>query len=77
VITDNKLSDLCPVLNARMETVRSWNGIRMTWKLGYFEGGCIGPGMLTMIRKAFDLVEQHYGKKLDAGQRTAGRPESL
>jgi len=32
--------------------------------LGILKVDVLGLGMLTMIRKAFDLVEQHYGKKL-------------
>ena len=63
VITDNKLSDLCPLLNARME-----NRIQLEWNkddleaLGIIKVDVLGLGMLTMIRKAFTLVEQHYGK---------------
>jgi error-prone DNA polymerase len=65
VITDNKLSDLCPVLNARMEnrTQLEWNKDDLE-ALGILKVDVLGLGMLTMIRKAFDLVEQHYGKKL-------------
>jgi error-prone DNA polymerase len=32
--------------------------------LGILKVDVLGLGMLTMIRKAFDLVQQHYGKKL-------------
>ena len=65
VITDNKLSDLCPVLNARMEnrTQLEWNKDDLE-ALGILKVDVLGLGMLTMIRKAFDLVQQHYGKKL-------------
>ena len=65
VITDNKLSDLCPVLNARMEnrTQLEWNKDDLE-ALGILKVDVLGLGMLTMIRKAFDLVKQHYGKKL-------------
>ena len=65
VITDNKLSDICPVLNARME-----NRTQLEWDkddleaLGILKVDILGLGMLTMIRKAFDLVEYHYGRKL-------------
>jgi error-prone DNA polymerase len=65
VITDNKLSDLCPVLNARMEnrTQLEWNKDDLE-ALGILKVDVLGLGMLTMIRKAFDLVLLHYGKKL-------------
>ncbi|WP_214072626.1 error-prone DNA polymerase [Mucilaginibacter sp. dw_454] len=65
VITDNKLSDLCPVMNARMEnrTQLEWNKDDLE-DLGILKVDVLGLGMLTMIRKAFDTVEQHYGKKL-------------
>jgi len=65
VITDGKLSDLCPVMNARMEnrTQLEWNKDDLE-ALGILKVDVLGLGMLTMIRKAFDLVLQHYGKKL-------------
>ncbi len=65
VITDGRLSDLCPVLNARMEnrTQLEWNKDDLE-ALGILKVDILGLGMLTMIRKAFDLVLQHYGKKL-------------
>lgn len=63
VITDNKLSDLCPVLNARMEkrTQLEWNKDDLE-ALGILKVDVLGLGMLTMIRKAFSMVKQHYGK---------------
>lgn len=65
VITDNKLSDLCPVLNARMEnrTQLEWNKDDLE-ALGILKVDVLGLGMLTMIRKAFDLVKKHYGRTL-------------
>lgn len=65
VITDNKLSDICPVLNARMEnrTQLEWNKDDLE-ALGILKVDVLGLGMLTMIRKAFDLADLHYGKKL-------------
>jgi error-prone DNA polymerase len=65
VITDNKLSDLCPVMNARMDnrTQLEWNKDDLE-ALGILKVDVLGLGMLTMIRKAFDLVQQHYGEKL-------------
>ncbi|MGN6181406.1 MAG: error-prone DNA polymerase, partial [Mucilaginibacter sp.] len=65
VITEGKLSDFCPVLNARMEnrTQVEWNKDDLE-DLGILKIDVLGLGMLTMIRKAFDLVLQHYGRKL-------------
>ncbi|NHA03288.1 DNA polymerase III subunit alpha [Mucilaginibacter sp. HC2] len=65
VITEGKLSDLCPVLNARMEnrTQVEWNKDDLE-DLKILKVDVLGLGMLTMIRKAFDLVLKHYGRGL-------------
>lgn len=62
VITQCKLSDLCPVLNARMEdrTQLEWNKDDLE-NLGILKVDVLGLGMLTCIRKAFELAKQHYG----------------
>lgn len=64
VITRGKLSDLCPVLNARMEdrTCIEWNKDDIE-ALGFLKVDVLALGMLTCIRKAFDLARQHYGKE--------------
>jgi error-prone DNA polymerase len=76
VITDNKLSDLCPVMNARMEnrTQLEWNKDDLE-ALGILKVDVLGLGMLTMIRKAFDLVLQYYGKKLTLANIPQDDPE--
>jgi error-prone DNA polymerase len=65
VITDGLLSDLCPVMNATMEdrTQLEWNKDDLE-ALGILKVDVLGLGMLTMIRKAFDLAKQHYGLHL-------------
>ncbi|RFZ90072.1 DNA polymerase III subunit alpha [Mucilaginibacter conchicola] len=65
VITDGKLSDLCPIFHARMEnrTNIEWNKDDID-ALGFMKVDVLALGMLTCIRKAFDLVKQHYGKTL-------------
>ncbi|NOW97170.1 error-prone DNA polymerase [Mucilaginibacter sp. SG564] len=65
VITEGRLSDLCPVLNARMEnrTQVEWNKDDLE-DLQILKVDVLGLGMLTMIRKAFDLVLKHYSRKL-------------
>jgi error-prone DNA polymerase len=63
VITQGKLSDLCPILNARMEdrTCIEWNKDDID-ALGFLKIDVLALGMLTCIRKAFDLLKAHYGK---------------
>ena len=61
VITKDKLSHLCPILNARME-----NRTNIEWDkndidaLGFMKVDVLALGMLTCIRKAFDLAKEHY-----------------
>jgi error-prone DNA polymerase len=65
VITQAKLSDYCPVMNARMEdrTQLEWNKDDLE-ALGILKVDVLALGMLTCIRKAFDLVRDHYGPDL-------------
>jgi error-prone DNA polymerase len=65
VITDGKLSDLCPILNARMadRTNIEWNKDDIE-ALGFLKIDILALGMLTCIRKAFDLSKQHYNLDL-------------
>jgi error-prone DNA polymerase len=64
VITQCKLSDICPVMNARMDdrTQLEWNKDDLE-ALGILKVDVLALGMLTCIRKAFDLINQHYGKE--------------
>ncbi len=65
VITQDRISDLCPILNARMP-----GRINIEWNkddieaLGFLKVDVLALGMLTCIRKAFDLARQHYGLNL-------------
>ncbi len=63
VITQDKLSDLCPILNARMEdrTCIEWNKDDID-ALGFLKIDVLALGMLTCIRKAFDLAKAHHNK---------------
>src|SRR6187455_1748878 len=65
VITRGKLSDLCPILNARMinRTCIEWNKDDID-ALGFMKIDVLALGMLTCIRKAFDLAKQYYGLDL-------------
>jgi error-prone DNA polymerase len=63
VITEGKLSDLCPILNARMEdrTCIEWNKDDIE-ALGFLKIDVLALGMLTCIRKAFNLLKDHHNK---------------
>jgi error-prone DNA polymerase len=62
VVTQGKLTDLCPIINARMEdrTNIEWNKDDID-ALGFLKVDVLALGMLTCIRKAFDLCKEHYG----------------
>ncbi len=65
VITRGRLTDLCPVLNARMpgRTCIEWNKDDID-ALGFLKIDVLALGMLTCIRKAFVLAQKHYGLQL-------------
>lgn len=65
VITQGKIHELCPVIHARMEgrTTLEWNKDDLE-ALGFLKVDVLGLGMLTCIRKAFDIVKIHYGREL-------------
>lgn len=65
VVTQGKLTDLCPILNARMDkrTNIEWNKDDID-VLGFLKVDVLALGMLTCIRKAFDLCKKHYGLDL-------------
>ncbi|MEO6327292.1 MAG: error-prone DNA polymerase [Ginsengibacter sp.] len=65
VITNEKLSDLCPIMNARMvdRTCIEWNKDDID-ALGFMKIDVLALGMLTCIRKAFDIGKENYGLDL-------------
>src|SRR4029453_292687 len=65
VITNGKLTEICPVLNARMEnrTCIEWNKDDID-ALGCWKIDVLALGMLTCIRKAFDIAKEKYGLNL-------------
>ena len=65
VITQGKLTDLCPILNARMadRTNIEWNKDDID-ALGFLKIDVLALGMLTCISKAFTLAKQHYNLDL-------------
>ncbi len=65
VIARGRLDEMVPIENARMQdrTVIQWDKDDID-ELGMMKVDVLGLGMLTAIRRAFELMEQHYGKKL-------------
>ncbi len=63
IITRGKLTELCPILNARMEdrTCVEWNKDDID-ALRFLKIDVLALGMLTCIKKAFELGKQHYDK---------------
>src|SRR5690606_27461639 len=76
VITQGRLDELCPILNARMEdrTCLEWNKDDLE-ALGFLKVDVLGLGMLTCIHKAFDLMKQHYGRELTLANVPQKEPE--
>ncbi|MBW4976354.1 error-prone DNA polymerase [Roseovarius mucosus] len=60
VITKSRLDELCPIENAAMEnrTVIEWDKDDID-ALGILKIDILGLGMLSCIRKAFDLLQTH------------------
>ncbi len=63
VISRGRLDELVPIENARMKdrTVIQWEKDDID-ELGMMKVDVLGLGMLTAIRRAFDLLKHHYGK---------------
>ncbi|MEP6749337.1 MAG: error-prone DNA polymerase [Bacteroidota bacterium] len=76
VITQGKLSDLCPIMNARMEnrTCIEWNKDDID-TLGFLKIDVLALGMLTCIRKAFDFCKKQYGLDLTLSNIPQDDPE--
>ena len=62
IITEGRLDELVPIENATMEgrTVICWDKDDID-ALGILKVDVLSLGMLTCIRKAFDLLRQHHG----------------
>jgi error-prone DNA polymerase len=63
VITQGKLDELVPIENAAMDdrTVIQWDKNDLE-ELGLLKVDCLCLGMLSAIRKCFNMVEQHWGR---------------
>ncbi len=64
VIARGRLDELVPVENAAMpdRTIVQWDKDDLD-ELGMMKVDILALGMLTAIRKSFDFIERHYGKK--------------
>ncbi len=65
VITKGRLDELCPIENAAMEdrTVIEWDKDDID-ALGILKVDVLGLGMLSCIRKSFELLQQHDNHRL-------------
>jgi error-prone DNA polymerase len=76
VITRGPLSELVPIENAAMDdrTVIEWDKDDLD-ALGILKIDILALGMLTCIRRAFALIERHYGRAYDLASIPPERPE--
>ena len=75
VLTRGPLSEVVPIANAAMEdrTVIEWDKDNLD-ALGILKVDVLGLGMLTCIRKGFDLLAHHHGQALDLAKVPADDP---
>jgi len=66
VITRDRLDKLVPIENARMEgrTIIQWDKDDLD-TAGLLKVDVLALGMLTCIRKGFDLIREHHGQDFD------------
>ena len=75
VITRSRLDEIVPIMNAAMEdrTTIEWDKNDLD-ALGILKIDVLALGMLTCLRKGFDLVEKHYGEALTLASLPAEEP---
>lgn len=75
VITQGPLCELVPIENGAMpdRTVIQWNKDDLD-ELGILKIDCLCLGMLTAIRRTFDMISRHYGRKLTLASIPEGDP---
>ncbi len=66
VITEGNLDELVPIENAAMDgrTVIQWDKDDLE-SLGLLKVDCLSLGMLSAIRKCFDLIDAHWEQRYD------------
>ncbi|MEO0678254.1 MAG: error-prone DNA polymerase, partial [Pseudomonadota bacterium] len=64
IVTEGRLDELVPIENATMEdrTVICWDKDDID-SLGILKVDILALGMLSCVRKAFDLIDQHHGDR--------------
>ena len=74
VLTQDRLDTYVPIGNAAMDdrTFIEWDKDDVD-ALRMMKVDVLALGMLTCIRKCFDLIEQHKGERCEARRRPAGR----
>jgi len=77
VITKRPLDTVVPIENATMQdrTVIEWDKDDLD-ALGILKVDVLALGMLTCIRRAFDFIEQHHGKRLTLANIPQGDTET-
>jgi error-prone DNA polymerase len=75
VLTRGRLDETVPIGNAAMQdrTLIEWDKDDID-ALGILKVDVLALGMLTCIRKGFDLIEGWHGHEVHARHRAAGRP---
>ena len=75
VLTRDRLDDLVPIEPAAMENrqVIEWDKDDID-ALRFMKVDVLGLGMLGCLRRAFDLLEEHRGERLDLATHPAGGP---
>ncbi len=78
VITRSRLDEVMPIGNAAMDerTFVEWDKDDLD-ALGILKVDVLGLGMLSCLRKAFDLAEQHYPEVLSQARRLPLAPSPL
>ncbi len=68
VLTDDRLDELVPIQHAAMDdrTVIEWDKDDLD-ALKIYKVDVLALGMLTCLRKSFDMLEKHYGERLTLG----------
>jgi len=68
VLTEDRLDELVPIQNAAMDdrTVIEWDKDDLD-VLKIYKVDVLGLGMLTCLRKSFDLIGKHYGRQPTLG----------
>jgi error-prone DNA polymerase len=65
VVTRDRLDEIAPIMNAAMEnrTTIEWDKDDLN-ALGILKVDVLALGMLTALRKSFELIDKHYGRSL-------------